>query len=78
MVNRKKVSEGSGAARLLWHRAQACSGAECVEVAVTEAGITMRNSRDPETTLTFTLTEWLEFVVGIRDGDFDELSDVDD
>jgi hypothetical protein len=74
MVDPAKVSEGSGAARLVWHRAQACSGSECVEISATNGGVTMRNSGDPATTLTFTPAEWLEFVVGIRVGDFDELS----
>jgi Domain of unknown function (DUF397) len=75
MADPTKVSEGSGAARLVWHRAQTCSGSECVEVAVTGGGVTMRNSKDPATTLKFTVTEWLEFVAGIRAGDFDELSE---
>jgi hypothetical protein len=78
MVNPRKVSDDSQAAIMVWHRAQACGGAECVEVAATEGGVTMRNSADPATTLTFTATEWLEFVVGVKGGDFDNLSSVDE
>jgi hypothetical protein len=76
VVNPRKVSVGCGAPRLLWHRSQECGGEECVEVAATDTGVTMRNSGDPATTLTFTPAEWLDFVVGIKAGDFDELSGV--
>ena len=73
MVNPAKANDGSGAASLAWHRAQACSGGECVEVAGIDGSVTIRNSRDPAKTLTFTRAEWLEFVVGVRAGDFDDV-----
>lgn len=73
MVNPGNVNEGPGAAKLAWHHAQACGGGECVEVAGNDVGVTMRNSGDPATTLTFTRSEWLEFISGIKAGDFDQL-----
>ncbi len=73
MMNPEKSNERSGAAGLVWHRARACAGGECVEVARTDGSVTIRNSGDPATTLMFTPAEWLEFVIGARAGDFDGL-----
>lgn len=48
----------------------------CVECAVLpdDAGIAMRNSRDPHgPALIYTYAEIEAFILGVRDGDFDDL-----
>ena len=47
----------------------------CVEVAALPGGgVAVRNSRDPEgPALIYTTAEITAFIVGIRDGDFDDL-----
>lgn len=48
----------------------------CVECAVLpdDAGIAVRNSRDPEgPALIYTFAEIEAFILGVRDGDFDNL-----
>jgi hypothetical protein len=42
-----------------------------VEVAALADGVALRSSRSPDVVLTFTKTEWREFLRGIEAGDFD-------
>jgi Domain of unknown function (DUF397) len=48
------------------------TGGNCVEVAfLPEAGVAMRNSRQPQgPALLFTYAEWDAFIGGARDGEF--------
>jgi hypothetical protein len=48
------------------------TGGNCVEIAfLTDGGVAMRNSRDPEgAALVFTRAEWDAFLGGARDGEF--------
>jgi hypothetical protein len=66
-----------------WRKAQrsADNGGDCVEVAVvdgTKEGHTrvyaMRDSKNPDTALIFTPAEWNAFQLGIKDGEFDDLT----
>lgn len=44
----------------------------CVEVAITGASILVRDSKDPDgARLRFARDEWLAFLAGVRDGEFD-------
>ncbi|HEX9537030.1 MAG TPA: DUF397 domain-containing protein [Streptosporangiaceae bacterium] len=44
----------------------------CVEVAVTESVVGVRDSKNPDGgALAFAPDEWLAFTTGIKDGDFD-------
>lgn len=52
--------------------ARACGAGACVEVAVNDASVHVRASRDPAgRVLTFDLEEWSTFLTGARAGDFD-------
>ncbi|AJP05314.1 DUF397 domain-containing protein [Streptomyces leeuwenhoekii] len=46
----------------------------CVEVALVEGGIAMRNSRDPDgPALVYTAAEVRAFLAGAKEGEFDHL-----
>lgn len=55
-----------------WHRARACSGASCVEVAfLGERGVAVRDSANPTgPALAFDAAEWTSFVAGVHAGEF--------
>lgn len=58
---------------LTWVKSRRCESHACVEVAAAPNGdILVRNSTDPDgLTLRFTQAEWVAFLGGVRDGDFD-------
>jgi Domain of unknown function (DUF397). len=57
---------------LTWIKSRRCESHACVEVAATADSILVRNSTDPDgPTLRFTPAEWIAFLGGVRDGDFD-------
>lgn len=44
----------------------------CVAVRANEAGVQVRDTKDPlKTTLTFSKDEWQAFVAGVKNGEFD-------
>ncbi|HYZ09444.1 MAG TPA: DUF397 domain-containing protein [Pseudonocardiaceae bacterium] len=57
-----------------WQRgSQAAGEGDHLEIAFVEGHIAMRNSADPDgPVLLFTPAEWEAFVLGARDGEFDE------
>ncbi|MBW8803405.1 MAG: DUF397 domain-containing protein [Catenulispora sp. 13_1_20CM_3_70_7] len=59
-----------------WTKASASSGnGACVEIAsIRPDEIYVRNSRDPEgPVLRFTKQEWVAFVAGVKEGEFDAI-----
>lgn len=57
--------------RIMWLKAEMCEANGCVEVAAAGGEVLLRNSRDPDgARLSFTRQEWLEFVDGVRAGQF--------
>ena len=55
-----------------WHSSTQCSNADCVEVAVDDDFVAMRDSKDRSgPRLQFSPKEWQAFVDGVRDGQFD-------
>ena len=59
---------------LTWRTALSCDGGACVQVAASEDGILLGNSRHPGgPVLDYTADEWHEFVAGVKKGDFDDL-----
>ena len=50
-----------------------CNGGGCVEVSFTfnDQHITVRNSTKPDTELEFTNEEWVDFLDGVKAGEFD-------
>jgi hypothetical protein len=55
-----------------WVKSGRCESSSCVEAAPVTGGVLVRNSTDPNgPMLSFTAEEWIAFVGGVRDGDFD-------
>ena len=55
-----------------WRRSSRCEGGNCLEVAETEAGIAVRDSKRPDgPLLRFSRLEWAQFLDGVKDGDFE-------
>lgn len=55
-----------------WVKSRRCETSGCVEVAFDPDAVLVRNSTEPSgPVLSFTRTEWVAFVGGVRDGDFD-------
>lgn len=59
---------------LVWRTAAACGAHECVEVAPTDTGVAIRDSKDPDgAILRYSTAEWKIFLAGAKNGDFDGL-----
>ena len=55
-----------------WRTSKRSNGGQCVEVAVAEPFVLVRDSKArSEAVLKFTFSEWEAFVGGVRDGEFD-------
>ncbi|XVV10360.1 DUF397 domain-containing protein [Actinoplanes sp. CA-131856] len=55
-----------------WLRSSRCVGeAHCVELSVINSGdqVALRNSKTPDTVLTFDADEWQNFVDGLKSGE---------
>jgi hypothetical protein len=57
-------------ASMAWIKSGRCESNACVEVALAENEILVRSS-EASPVLRFTRDEWVAFVGGVRDGDFD-------
>lgn len=56
-----------------WRVARACQGGSCVQVARTGEVILIGDTKKPDAdALTYTVSEWQDFVEGIKSGDFDD------
>ncbi len=58
---------------VIWSRSSACEANACVEVAVTDTTVRVRESAHGRygQTLRFTHDEWRTFVAGVKNGEFD-------
>lgn len=57
---------------LVWQRSSACESGACVEVAITDNAVMVRNSANPDDMLaTKSHSEWQEFLAAVKDGNFD-------
>lgn len=54
-----------------WHRSTFCESSSCVEVAVQEPRVKVRDSTNPDLVMIFTAAEWQAFLDGVRNGEFD-------
>ncbi|GIE95878.1 DUF397 domain-containing protein [Paractinoplanes rishiriensis] len=53
-----------------WRRSRFCVGeSNCVEVADLDGLVGLRNSRKPALTLTFTKSEWSNFLAALKSGE---------
>jgi Domain of unknown function (DUF397) len=63
----------AGAGGLTWLKSNRCDTSSCVEVAVTDDRVFLRDSKDPDgPRLTFTHEQWVEFLRGLGRGVPDE------
>lgn len=57
----------SGAEGLAWRRSTRCDSGTCIEVAVTDDRVMVRDSREPDgPRLVLTHAEWADFVAWVR------------
>jgi Domain of unknown function (DUF397) len=57
---------------LPWHRSTRCGDNACVEVAVLDEEVLVRDSKAPDgPVLAFSRAQWQAFLLGVRDGEFD-------
>jgi hypothetical protein len=60
---------------LPWRIARRCNAGSCVRVAASGDTIFIGDSKSPDgPVLAYTHSEWLTFVEGVKQGDFDNLS----
>lgn len=60
--------------KLNWRVALRCNGGACIRVAPRGSQIIIGDSKSPNgPVLTYSRDEWLAFVDGIRQGDFDDV-----
>lgn len=56
----------------VWRRASRCASSGCVEIAFTEGGVAVRDSkREDSPVLVYDRSEWEIFVAGVKSGEFD-------
>jgi hypothetical protein len=56
---------------ITWHKSMASGASDCVEVAVVDDSVLVRNFRDPlGSVLSFTRQEWVAFLEGVNNGEF--------
>lgn len=57
-----------------WRTARACDAGTCVQVAASGPMILIADSKIPSgPALSYTVEEFREFVIGVKNGDFDDL-----
>ncbi len=60
---------------VIWRRSLSCESGGCVTIARRGDSILLGNSSDPNAPIAqYTREEWGEFVIGIKRGDFDDLT----
>lgn len=63
------------AANLDWRVSRACEGGACVMVARDGESVRFGNTTTPGgPTFAYTTAEWHQFVVGVKQGDFDDIA----
>lgn len=50
----------------VWRKSSRCESQQCVEVALLEGGIAIRDSKDPRPRLVFDSSAWYAFIVTLR------------
>jgi hypothetical protein len=60
---------------LRWRTSRACGTQNCVQVAAAGGGaVAVRDSKSPDgAILMYTAAEWRDFLVGAKNGEFDDL-----
>lgn len=69
------ATSDSGSVQPGWRKSSFSESGACVEVSFAAQAVLVRQSRDPAgPTLTFTDAEWVAFLAGVRNGEFDPAS----
>lgn len=63
-----------GAPDLAWRKSSYCAQGECVEVGALNGRILMRDSKNPGPVLSFSADEFRAFALGLRAGEYDDLT----
>jgi predicted secreted Zn-dependent protease len=62
-------------ANLDWQKSRSCEGGQCIIVARDKDSVIFGNSADPGgPAYSYTMTEWEQFVIGVKQGDFDGIA----
>jgi len=62
----------SNSERFGWRKSSHSGQTNCLEVRAAAGGVEVRDSKDPAgATLSFSRDEWLAFLAGAKDGEFD-------
>lgn len=56
----------TGSAQLIWRKSTRCESQHCVEMAQLRAGVAVRDSVNPEESVTFSAEAWQAFVGTLR------------
>jgi hypothetical protein len=65
---------GKSAGEPVWTASSRCEGGACVQVGIKGMSVLVRGSADPDGTyMTLSREEWQQFVMAVKDGDFDNL-----
>lgn len=68
------MTYGRDQTSLVWRTTLSCNGGECVKVAASDQAVLIADSKQPGgPILSYSRTEWREFVTGIKNGDFDDM-----
>lgn len=58
-----------------WHVSRACESGACIKVARDGDFVIFGNTTAPKgNTYSYTVTEWKQFVIGVKQGDFDNVA----
>lgn len=69
--------KGATAAALRYHKSSFSEDSYCVEVALCDGGVAVRDSKNVDNgsaTLVYTAEEWNAFLAGVKAGEFDQES----
>jgi len=53
-----------------WRKSSASGTSNCVEVAISDNSVMVRNTRDRDRSLSFTEAEWVKFLTDAEDGKY--------
>jgi hypothetical protein len=68
-------SRSQSLGNLSWHVARLCNGGNCVRIATNGEEFFIGDSKSPEgVVLSYSRSEWVAFVEGVKRGDFDHLT----
>jgi Domain of unknown function (DUF397) len=57
-----------------WRRPRRCASGECPEIGICDGMVVIRSSEAPHVVVRLTPGEWADLVVGIRAGEFDDVT----